>query len=185
MKARGSMQAMVDAYITHRRQGGFALSQEATQLASFARFADQIHHHGPLTLELASRWALANRHGRRITAARRIEVLRGFVRYYQQFEPASVIPPLRLFGPGHRRLTPHIYTDSEIDALLAAAAQLGPSDGLRAASCQTIFGLLAATGLRISEATGLKRSDVDLDQGLLLIRRAKFGKYAVPSAMSM
>jgi len=170
------MQSKIDAYIAHRRQGGFALTHEATQLANFARFADKIRHRGPLTLELARRWALANRHGRPITAARRIEVLRGFARYYQQFEPASVIPPLHLFGPGHRRLTPHIYTDSEIDALLAAAGRLRPSGSLRAASCQAIFGLLAATGLRISEATKLKRSDVDLDQGLLLVRRAKFGR---------
>jgi integrase len=176
MKSGGSMQSKIDAYIAHRRQGGYALSREATQLANFARFADKIRHRGPLTLELASRWALASQHGRPITAARRIEVLRGFARYYQQFEPATVIPPLRLFGPGHRRLTPHIYTDSEIDGLLLAAAKLRPSGGLRAASCRAIFGLLAATGLRISEATGLKRSDVDLNQGVLLIRHAKFGK---------
>ena len=176
MKSGGSMQSKIDAYIAHRRQGGFALTHEAMQLANFARFADKIRHRGALTLELASRWALANRYGRAITAARRIEVLRGFARYYQQFEPASVIPPLHLFGPGHRRLTPHIYTDNEIGALLTAAGQLRPTGGLRAASCQTIFGLLAATGLRISEATGLKRSDVDLDQELLLIRPAKFGK---------
>lgn len=176
MKAGSAMQLKIDAYIAHRRQGGYALTHEATQLANFARFADKIRHRGPLTLELASRWALASQHGRQITAARRIEVLRGFARYYQQFEPKTVIPPRRLCGPGHRRLTPHIYTDGEIDDLLMAAAKLRPPGSLRAASCRAIFGLLAATGLRISEATGLKRSDVDLNQGVLLIRHAKFGK---------
>ena len=59
---------------------------------------------------------------------------------------------------------------------MAACRQLHPPGGLRGASCAAIFGLIAATGLRISEATGLRRSDVDLDQRLLHIRRAKFGK---------
>ena len=62
------MQSKIDAYIAHRRQGGFALTHEAMQLANFARFADKIRHRGALTLELASRWALANRYGRAITA---------------------------------------------------------------------------------------------------------------------
>jgi integrase len=48
--------------------------------------------------------------------------------------------------------------------------------GLRGATCATIFGLIAACGLRISEATRLERDDVDLSQRLLFIRQSKFGK---------
>ena len=70
----------------------------------------------------------------------------------------------------------HIFTDAEISALLTACADLHPPGGLRGASCATIFGLIAATGLRISEATALTRSDVDLKRGLLHIRHAKFDK---------
>lgn len=169
-------QERVDAYVAERRRAGFKLSIDAWQLARFARFAHHVGHRGPLTVELASRWALASHGGARLTAARRIEVLRGFVRYWQQFDPATQIPPRHLFGPAHRRLTPHIYTDAEIRALLAAAARLSPPGGLRAASCTTFLGLIAATGLRISEAAGLHRSDVDLEQGVLLIRHTKFGK---------
>jgi len=111
-----------------------------------------------------------------ITSARRIEVLRSFARYWQLWEPETEIPPLRLFGPGHRRLTPHIYTEQEILALLTAAAHLPPSGSLRAACCVAIFGLLAATGLRIAEAVSLMRSDVDLARGRLHIRQTKGGK---------
>jgi integrase len=60
--------------------------------------------------------------------------------------------------------------------VLAVTATLKPVGGVRGACCCAIFGLIAATGLRLSEATGLKRDDVDLGKGLLLIRRAKFGK---------
>jgi integrase len=111
-----------------------------------------------------------------LTAARRIEVLRPFAKYCQQFDPATQVPPPRLFGRAHRRLTPHIFSNEEINTLLAACRQLHPPGGLRGTSCAAIFGLIAATGLRISEATGLMRWDVDLDQCLLHIRRAKFGK---------
>jgi hypothetical protein len=108
MKSGGSMQSKIDAYIAHRHQGGCALSREATQLANFARFADKIGHRGPLTLELASRWALASEHDRSITAARRIEVLRGFARYYQQLAATHaaihvkaclimIVSPIRIF----------------------------------------------------------------------------------------
>ena len=59
------------------------------------------------------------------------------------------------FGPVPGRVPPHIYRDAEIATLLGAARQLGPSDGLRAATCVTLFGLIASAGLRISEALGL------------------------------
>lgn len=176
MNARSTMLSKVKAYLADRRPAGFVLKIEAQQLARFARFADESGYRGPLTVELAGRWATASKHGRPLTAARRIEVLRSFAHYCQSIDPTTEIPPLRLFGPSHRRLTPHIYTDREIRSLLAAAARLLPADGLRGQTCATIFGLIAATGLRISEATGLQRSDVDLDQQLLHVRQTKFGK---------
>ncbi len=176
MNLHATMLSKVKEYLSFRRRAGFALSISGEQLLSFARFADCTGYRGPLTVELASRWALANRHGLQLTAARRIEVLRSFARYCQTQDPKTEIPPVRLFGPGHRRLTPHIYTEQEIAALLAASARLHPVKGLRPITCATIFGLLSATGLRISEATALRRQDVDLRGSLLHIHQAKFGK---------
>ena len=176
MNAPLNMRTQVESYLAYRRQAGYALKIEGEQLLRFARFAEQAGYQGPPTLELAVRWATASRGRRTLTAARRIEVLRGFCRYCQQFDPAIEIPPLGLFGRAHRRLTPHIYTDMEICALLAATVHLHPPSGLRGACCEAIFGLIASTGLRVSEATGLTRTDVDLHRGLLHIRGAKFGK---------
>jgi integrase len=176
MNLHDTMLSKVKAYLAFRRGAGFKLSIAGEQLFCFARFADRSGYRGPLTVDLASRWALANRCGLPLTAARRIEVLRSFARYCQTFDPKTEIPPLRLFGPGHRRLTPHIYTEQEISSLLAASARLYPAKGLRPITCANIFGLLAATGLRISEATALRRENVDLKAGLLHIQQAKFGK---------
>jgi integrase len=176
MNTARTMAWKVDAYLAARRQAGFALRIEGEQLKRFARFADQRAPDGALTVKLATQWASASRRPGLLSAARRIEVLRGFAKYCQQFDPTIEIPPRRLFGRPHRRLTPHIYTEAEIRALMAATAHLHPPGGLRGATCATIFGLIAATGLRISEATGLMRADVDFDRALLHIRHAKFGK---------
>jgi integrase len=173
---RTSFSTWIDDYLAVRRCAGFRLETEGMQLRQFARFAEQVGHSGPLTVRLAVQWASSSHTGRRLTAARRIEVLRPFASYCRQFDPATEIPPRSLFGHAHRRLTPHVFTDNEVLDLLAACDHLYPSGGLRGASCKTIFGLIAATGLRVSEATGLTRSDVDLEQQLLQIRYGKFGK---------
>jgi integrase len=173
------MQSLVETFLACRRQAGFELHIEGQQLFRFATFADQSGHVGPLTRELATAWATfqpRNHKLNRLTAARRIEVLRGFARYHQQFEADTEIPPIRLFGKAHQRKVPHIYNDSEIHNLLNACANLHPASGLRGLSCRAIIGLLWATGMRISEVTGLTRGDVDLDAGLIEVRDAKFGK---------
>lgn len=176
MNTNNTMLMKVQAYVAERRACGFSLTIDEQQLLRFARFTDKSGYRGPLTVQIASYWALASKGRRRLTAARRIELLRGFARYCQTYDPATEIPPLALFGPAHRRLTPHIFTDRELRSLVAAAAGLSPVGGLRGPTCAAIFGLIASTGLRISEATGLRRTDVDLDRGLLHIQNTKFGK---------
>ena len=118
------------------------------------------------------------RHGqpRRLTSARRLDVVRRFCRYRLQFNPQTEIPGAGLFGPSTRRLTPHIYESREIEALLSAAAQLPCARGVRGATYATLFGLLAAAGLRLSEALSLQRGDVDLTNNLLTLKKAKFGR---------
>ena len=172
---RPSMVALVEDYLTMRRQLGFALKISGHQLLRFARFADDEGHRGPITLKLATQWARSNA-PRPITWAARIELLRPFAKYRAQFDPATEIPPSHLFGSYRRRLVPHIYTIQEIQSLLTAASQLPPAGGLRPATYETLFGLLAVTGLRISEALHLKLQDVDLEDGIITVRETKFCK---------
>jgi len=176
MKQAPTMVSLVEKYLTARRQMGFALEIAGKQLLAFARFADQDGHRGPLTAELMVRWAESARQARPLTAARRLEVLGPFAKHRAQFEGTTEIVPPRFFGPAHRRLVPHIYTEQEIRALLKATDHLLPADGLRPLTYRTLFGLLAATGLRISEALHLTPQDVDLKHELLTIRETKFRK---------
>lgn len=170
-----SMIALVEDYLSMRRQMGFALKIQGYQLLRFGRFADDNGHYGPITMDLAVQWARSNAL-RPITWASRIEVLRPFAKYRAQFDPTTEIPPPRLFGLGRRRLVPHIYSTQEVQSLLDAAAQLPPAGGLRPATYETLFGLLAATGLRISEALRLTLEDVDLEAGIITVRETKYCK---------
>ena len=174
MTAPVSWLSRVESYLAYRRRHGFDLSIAGTQLKSFARFADEIGTADHLPVALAVAWARASQRPGPLTCARRIEVLHGFARHCLRSDPATEIPPQGLFGAAHRRLVPHIYTEAELVALVAAADGLAPPHGLRPATCRCIFGLLAASGLRISEALALTRADVDLDAGVLWIREAKF-----------
>lgn len=73
-----------------------------------------------------------------------------------------------------RRRTPHIYTPDEIIRLLGAAAALLPAGSIRPLTYTTLFGLLAATGMRISEALAVRLDDITADG--LVIRQTKFQK---------
>ena len=105
---------------------------------------------------------------------RRMTAVRGFARYLSGIDPATEVPPLGLLPGRQRWRPPFIYTPDDIDALLAGARRL--RSPLRAATYETLIGLLAVTGMRIGEAIGLDRGDVDCDAGVLLIRESKFGK---------
>ena len=94
----------------------------------------------------------------------------------RQFEPRTAVPDESVFGPVPGRVAPHIYREEEIAELLAAARELPPHGGLRPATFETLFGLIATAGLRISEALALLDADVDLNFATLTIRRTKFAK---------
>jgi integrase len=171
-----SMPARVAAYLRTRRALGFELRIQGQQLERFAAFAEQQGHQGPLTLELALAWANASRTPEGLGPARRLEVLRPFAKYCRLLEPQTPLLPAQLLGPAHRRLTPHIYSQQELTALLAATADLVPSDGLRPVTMRTLLALLAATGLRVGEALRLTDADLDQHQALLQVRQSKFRK---------
>jgi len=177
MSAGITIEASVRRYLQERRQLGFAMQASGTQLLRFARFADTRGHEGALTQELQLEWA--REHVLRtsvVTAARRLEIVRPFAAYHRQFEIDTEVPESGILGRGHRRLTPHIYTDAEVLELLDHAGRLTPRGGLRPLMYRTLFGLIATTGLRVSEALKLQVADVNLDGATITVRQTKFHK---------
>jgi integrase len=168
----------VERFLVERHGLGFSARVEACTLRSFARHLHEIGHCGPLTVEVMPDWARRDSHGSTdpVTWARRLKRLRTFVRWLQQFEPNTEVPDDTVFGRMPERKAPHIYSEQEIIDLLASARRLGPASSLRGVIFETLFGLIASTGLRISEALSLKNADVDLKTGMLSIHLTKFGK---------
>jgi integrase len=171
-----NMVSLAEEYLTLRRRLGFALEVEGSQLLAFARHAERMGHKGPITMELAVGWARLSKKASPLSWARRLDIVRRFAMYRIATDPRTEIPPRGLLGPSCRRTEPHIYSDDEITALLNAASGLRSKGGLRPHTYTTLFGLLAATGLRISEALHLDRADVDLRSGVLTVTNTKFRK---------
>jgi len=178
MKANTSLHARAEQYLAERRRLGFNDGTVAYSLRGFVRHVEVVRHRGALTVEVMTDWARRDSHGSNDphTWARRLKHLRSFARWLRQFEPLTEIPDHTIFGRIDERQAPHIYSEPEIVDLLAAARRLGPATAPRGIVFETLFGLVASCGLRIGEALSLRNADVDLRQGMLLIRKAKFGK---------
>jgi integrase len=177
MTKKNAMQRRAQEYLDERGRLGYALSTTGARLLAFARFADKVGHKGPLTLKLIVDWAKGQAtRATPITWTRRADIIRPFAKFCARDELKTAIPPLDMFGRAYRRLTPHIYSDEEIADLLAAAGRLLPAGTLRPATYRTLFGLIAATGLRHSEALKLLCGDFDAAQNRLTIRQTKFRK---------
>ncbi len=178
MSARTCLQSRVELYLAERARLGYDADNDAWALHSFARHVQAVGNRGPLTAEVMAEWARCDsQHSTDPhTWARRLKKLRVFMRWLQQFEPRTEVPDNTIFGSLPERQTPHIFSEQEVVDLLAAARRLGPAPGLRGIVYETLFGLLASTGLRIGEALALRNRDVDLKVGMLSIHQAKFGK---------
>jgi integrase len=162
-------------YLAMRRALGFKLTTQGRHLISFIGYCEA-HHAGHITTELALSWATQTRRGSsdEVYQSRRLMVVRIFARHLKTLDPATEIPPDDLLPHHYRRIAPYLYSPAEITALIGAAGRLAPP--LRAATWQTLIGLLTVTGMRKSEACHLDRDHVDLDAAMLVITDAKFGK---------
>ena len=163
----------VEDYLAMRRSLGFKLVFAGHVLPQLAAFVDAAGA-STLSVELAVAWAsLPQGSVQPISLAHRLGAARGFARYLRTIDPATQVPPTRIWPSSAPRPVPYIWTDGEVRALLDATSRLSP---VRATTYKTLFGLLAATGMRIGETIGLNRGDVDTDAGVITIRNAKFGR---------
>lgn len=165
----------VKEYLAVRRALGFKLCNAGYFLRDYVSFSER-EGISFITTESALRWATQNADCQPASWARRLSALRHFARYHSAKDPRTEIPPEGLLPYNYRRRPPFIFTDDNISHLIGAAEKLPSSNGLQAVTFSTLFGLLAVTGMRVSEPIALNREDVDLEQGILTIRYTKFGK---------
>jgi integrase len=172
----GAVTALAADYVTLRRRLGYRSPSQERAVRAFARHLDQDGHQGPVPLETSLDWAASTSSPDPCNPARRLIAVRGFLIHLSARDGATEVPPPGLLGPAGRRKPPHVYSDREIADLMHAAADLAPAGGLRSHAYATLFGLMACTGLRISEALSLTCSDVDLHGAMVTVRAGKGGR---------
>jgi integrase len=159
-------------YLRLRRSMGFKLRREGQVLAQFVEYLETSGA-STITADLAIAWAQLPTGVHPVTWTQRLGAVRGFARYLHTIDPATEIPPCDVYPGQGKRPAPYVFSDADISRLLEAARGLRPA--FRAATYETLFGLLAVSGLRISEALALQRSAVDLNDGVLTVTSAKSG----------
>lgn len=165
----------VDEYLRLRRALGHELAEAARLLPRFVTYMDAVGA-TTITVEVALAWVQRpDTDPSSSVWLRRMTVVRGFARYMSGIDPATEVPPLGLVTFRQRWRPPFIYSSADVEALMAGVPRLIPTP-LRAATYQTMIGLLAATGMRVGEAIALCRSDVDWTDGVLVVRASKFNK---------
>jgi integrase len=170
-----SLRTAIEDYIALRRSLGFKLHEMANGLTEFASFLEQ-KATPYITTAVALEWAMQPADHLPSRWALRLGFVRVFARHWSATDPRTEIPPTGILPFRGQRARPYLYTDQEVQSLLAAAKRLSPSSGLRPWTYHCLFGLLAVSGLRISEVIKMERQDVDFHQGLLTIRQTKFNK---------
>lgn len=160
-------------YLKLRRSLGFKLKRDGKLLPGFLAHLEQAR--SPfITATLAVEWATEPQDVHPAWWTARLMMVRGFAKYLQTIEPRHQVPPLELLPHRRTRTAPYIYEPTEIVALLKATTTL--RNELREETYRTFLGLLAVSGIRTGEAISLDDADADLQGGVLVIRKTKFGK---------
>jgi site-specific recombinase XerD len=177
LKFHSCLAPQIQSFISLRQLSGTAYQSPAQMLGYLDRFLVQEKIHEPrITPKIIESYqrTLSNLTPR--VQSNRFSVVRQFCEYLSRTDPLGYVPePLRTITPqaAHQ---PYIYSETEVQALLASASRLGPPGGLRPQTYRTLLGLLYSTGMRIGEALALNVKDFDSDEERLYIAEGKFHK---------
>lgn len=165
-----SIASRVRRFLALKRSLGFKMETEGILLNQFVQFASHRQLAGPLKARDLIVWATGDSSHTRRYQVSRLSIVRSFARHCAAEDGVSEVPPARLITVTAHRKQPHIFTLQQIGSLMTAANDLTPVYPHRPLVYSTLLGLLASTGMRISEALGLTLADIDLDKGILLVR---------------
>jgi integrase/recombinase XerD len=184
---KSSFAVQLEGFIAHKRAIGYRYNASAAVLRRFDDFC--YRHHGNdavLSREIVSHWAERASWESDGSRAIRITPIRQFARYLNSHGREAYVLPDRMFPAGVRYI-PYIFSDEELVALFSAADQCPHRAGSdRYLVMPLLFRILYCCGLRVGEATALKRRHVDLGSGVFTIKAGKYDKDRnVPMALDL
>jgi integrase len=165
---------LLGEYVALRRATGFQFHTEEIQLRSFVAFAQRTGDQ-QVRSATAVKWASQSKMPKQ--RAKRLRTVARFAEHLRAEDRRHELPPAHLFVQARSRPTPRIFSEDEISRIVSCAAEVGRKGDLLGKTYSTLYGLIATTGMRISEAISLRFSDVS-EEGLT-IRKTKFGKTRV------
>lgn len=163
----------LEEYLALRRRLGFKLEQDGRVLPTFVAYLNA-RRTSIITNAAAVHWAQETPCDNLAWHARRLGMVRAFARHRCATDSRTEVPPASLIPFRRRRVTPHIYSDTEVAALMRAAREV--RHPMTSRTYSTLIGLLVVTGLRVGEAIRLDDADIDWSRELLTVRNSKFGK---------
>lgn len=180
---------LMERFVEEKRACGFRYRSSAQLLASFDRF---LSHEAVSTDELpwaiTQKWLAKQRHESARTQQSRISIVRQFTQFMCRQGYRADVPDRSLRPKGTASFSPRILTHTEVEQLLCAVDELTPTarSPMRHLIMPEVFRLLYGCGFRLSEVLHLRVADVDLNQGILTVRKGKFGKdRLVPPALPL
>ena len=165
----------VQEYLCMRNQLGFKMDTAKYVLKGFLAYM-QKKKASHITSEIALEFAMQNRNSSPFQWAKRLGIIRRLAIHLHTIYPLTEVPAPDLLPYSYYRKSPYIYSNRDIVKLLDACKNLPTRSLLQAQTYYTLFGLIAVTGMRISEALALDCESVDLTLGIITIRESKFRK---------
>ena len=174
-----TLRERLDEYLVMRRSLGFQLDDLERQVGLFCNWLGARDQTQTFTIEDAVRWARLNPDAHPSWWATRLSLVRRFAGYLNANGVDVPIIPSGLLPARKPRAVPFIYSQDDVDALLLACGTEFADERI-AATVRTVIGLLAVTGLRISEGLNLGVGDIDRDNNVLVIKAARSYERLVP-----
>ena len=113
-----------------RRALGYQLTEHGRVLPQFAAFLAQ-RGESLITTALALEFATQPAEASVVWWHQRLAIVRGFARYLQAFDARHEVPPVNLLPATFRRAVPYLFSEAEIEALLARGAVDAPAAARR------------------------------------------------------
>ena len=162
----------LEKFVTMRMSLGRISKQDVRILRNFVRFMQQ----AGLTVVssdafLAWRQSSAGASG--ITWSIRLGLVRRFAEWLVAHGESHSVPPKGLIPRKYQRPRPYIYSQEEIRRLVIACQHIRSQRGVMSLVMPVFIGLIAATGMRISEAIALNIDDVKLEVAAVVVQRGK------------
>lgn len=165
----------LERYLFIRRGLGYKLNTAERILRRFIEFMGQ-EGETYISTRCFLQWKKVFGHANTQTWSRRLGIIRIFARWMHGIDPRHEVPPHSLIPCQSHRSRPYIYSEEEIRMIVETAAELTSRNGIRPLTYSMLFGLIAVTGMRISEAVSLNVADVDLTAGIVAVRKGKLEK---------